>query len=323
MKFSHSLLTLFKLILLTLFLTSCESLSVIINGIDEREANEILVVLNEANIEGEKQASEGKVINWNIAVPKSNKIEALTILTRRGYPRSKRENVLQIINQSSGLVPSDTTEELKFREGKARQIENTILKMDGVIDASVEISYPKSDPLNPSGHKPPLTASVYVKLEGPLDPNNQLVSRVKRLVSSSINNLEFDNVTVITDQQRLNDYSSSGKAGTSQALNPNLVKTWGVTMTKSSQATFQTIFSSLLALLLFSLSLLAFLFFKLSRIFALLGGARALFSFTPYKIELAEEEDEEDEEDEDEDEDEEEDEDEDEEDTQSSSSTSR
>jgi type III secretion protein J len=255
--------TLIISLLLGLTLSACESSSVVINNIDEREANEILVTLYTANISAEKVEAPGKEISWNISVPKSQKIASLAILTRRGFPRSKRDSVLQIINRSSGLVPSDTTEELKFREGKARQIENTILKMDGIIDASVEISYPQSDPLNPGKEKASLTASVYIKLEGPLDPNNQLVSRVKRLVSSSISGLGFEDVTVITDQTRLSDYSKMTKANAA-TLNSGagLVKIWSITMTKESQSTFQRIFFGFLAINLLFLFLFSFLFWK-------------------------------------------------------------
>lgn len=299
-------------ILVSTFLCSCESSSIIINGVDEREANEILVTLYTANIPAEKLETTGKEIAWNISVPKSKKIAALAILTRRGFPRSKRDSILQIINRSSGLVPSDTTEELKFREGKARQIENTILKMDGIIDASVEISYPKDDPLNPGKKKADLTASVYVKLEGPLDPNNQLVSRIKRLVSSSINGLEFENVTVITDQTRLSDYSTMSKNNGNVKAATGLVKIWSITIAKESQSLFQILFFSFLSIILVLLLGSGFLIWKF---FALLrsspNGLRILFTLLPLTLidltgETAKEEseeDEDDEEDEDEDED--------------------
>ncbi|MCH1429638.1 MAG: hypothetical protein L7U87_02645 [Chlamydiales bacterium] len=304
-------------LLVSTILCSCESSSIIINGVDEREANEILVTLYTANIPAEKLEATGKEIAWNISVPKSKKIAALAILTRRGFPRSKRDSILQIINRSSGLVPSDTTEELKFREGKARQIENTILKMDGIIDASVEISYPKDDPLNPGKKKADLTASVYVKLEGPLDPNNQLVSRIKRLVSSSINGLEFENVTVITDQTRLSDYSTMSKNNSNVKAATGLVKIWSITIAKESQSMFQVLFFSFLSIILVLLLGSGFLIWKF---FALLRsspkGLRSLFSLAPLTLidltgEVLEEKDdgeegdeEEDEDDEDEDDDE-------------------
>jgi len=84
---------------------------------------------------------------------------------------------------------------IRFQEGLSQQLANTIRMMDGIVDASVQITFPQGDD---EEHRPPLTASVLVKHRGILDnPNSLVVTKIRRLVASSLPGLEVENVTVI------------------------------------------------------------------------------------------------------------------------------
>ena len=94
------------------FLTSCEGTKTIVNGLDEKDANEILVFLATQKIEAEKVKAEtggaggGGLILWNINVKATEATEAMRLLNQQGLPRRKSENLLNIFS-TSGLVPSD------------------------------------------------------------------------------------------------------------------------------------------------------------------------------------------------------------------------
>lgn len=273
--------------------TGCESKKTIVNGLDEREANEILVLLASKNIEAYKlQQKEGgggggaKVILWDIAVNSSDSTQAMEILSSYGLPRRRGQNLLELFS-AGGLVPSDLQQKIRYQAGLADQIASTIRKIDGIIDADVQLSFPEEDPLNPNAQKIPPTASVYVKHTGVLDdPNSHLIPKIKRLVSSSVPGLSFDNVTVIPDRARFAD----SRAPKERPTELDYVKVWTVVVAKESLTRFQIIFFSLCLLLL----LLSFSAFWLGwKIFPLLkkrGGIKQLFHLHPLPDEFVAEE---------------------------------
>ena len=140
-----------------------------------------------------------KAASFDIIVPESQGVEAMALLNQVGLPRKPSQNLLNIFS-NVGLVPSQMQEQIRYRAGLADQIASTIRKIDGILDAEVIISYPEEDPLNPGKFKGKITASVFVKHNGVLDdPNSHLISKIKRLVASSVTGLNYDDVTVIPD----------------------------------------------------------------------------------------------------------------------------
>ncbi len=183
-----------------LMLTGCDPSLVIVNDLDEREANEMLVLLNTHSVYAEKQQNVSgsggtKVVTWNLAVPTSKRFEALAFLNANGLPRRRGQTLLSLFSKQ-GLVSSEMEEQVRYQAGLADQIANTIRKIDGVLDADVQLSIPQEEGI-PGQTKPkPVTASVYIKHNGVLDdPNSQLENKVKRLVSGSIPGLGFDDVS--------------------------------------------------------------------------------------------------------------------------------
>jgi type III secretion protein J len=193
-------------------LTSCESRKIIVNGLDEREANEIIVFLATKGIDASKAqsvaASGGggtKIVLWDISVDSTQALVAMSYLNQAGLPRRQSQNLLNIFT-GAGLVPSEMEQKIRYQAGLAEQIASTIRKIDGVLDAEVQISFPEENPLNPNEKKQPITASVWVKHNGVLDdPNSHLVSKIKRLVAASVPGLDYDNVTVIGERARFNE----------------------------------------------------------------------------------------------------------------------
>ncbi len=279
-----SLLVLFFLAIIGFAMTGCESKKTIVNGLDEREANEILVLLARENIPAyklkEKEAGAGggsKAVLWDIAVDSQDATRAMAILSANGLPRRRGQNLIELFS-SGGLVPSDMQEKIRYQAGLADSIANTIRKIDGIVDADVQLSFPEEDPLNPNAQKGQITASVYVKHTGVLDdPNSHLITKIKRLVASSVAGLSFDNVTVIPDRTRFSELNVSHEGAGSQ----DLVKVWTLVISRDSLMRFQVIFFTLCLLVL----LLAFNTFWLTwKIWPLLkkrGGIKQLFHMTP------------------------------------------
>ncbi len=279
-----SLIVLFLLAILSFAMTGCESKKTIVNGLDEREANEILVLLARENVPSykirEKEAGAGggsKVVLWDIAVDSQDATRAMAILSANGLPRRRGQNLIELFS-SGGLVPSDMQEKIRYQAGLADSIANTIRKIDGIVDADVQLSFPEEDPLNPNAPKGQITASVYVKHTGVLDdPNSHLITKIKRLVASSVAGLSFDNVTVIPDRARFSELSASREGASQQ----DLVRVWTLVVARDSLVRFQVIFFTLCLIVL----ILAFNTFWLGwKIFPILkkrGGIKSLFHMAP------------------------------------------
>ncbi len=235
-----------------IFLTSCENLKVIVNDVPEREANEIVVYLSSKGVTAVKQESAAAAgpgatttgMLWSIAVPEKQEVEAMSILNRIGLPRKQTVSLLDIFAKS-GLISSATEETIRYQAGLAAQIAGTIRKIDGVIDADVELSIPAEETTfpTPGAVKKKATAAVFVKHQGVLDdPNSHLVTKIKRLVSASVPNLDINDVTVISDRSRFTDITLNQLPEDITPKSKEYVSIWSIVMSKSSAARFRVLF---------------------------------------------------------------------------------
>lgn len=287
-KIATPLLTICGL-LLALLMGGCSSSEIIAHDLDEREANEILVFLEGRGINATKQKAEesgaagGAVAKWNVTVSGDRRREAMSILSQAGLPRRQGQNLLDLFKES-GLVPSEMQQQIRYQSGLAEQIASIIRKMDGVIDAEVQLSFPKEDPLDPTAKKGSVTASVYVKHTGVLsDPNSHLISSIKWLVAGAVPDLKYDNVTVVPDLARYRDAPITSQDEALRSGDKSLVQVWTLILAKESVTRFRIIFFSFFISILLLFALLLLLLWK---ILPLINSADfSLFSFR--KIDLA------------------------------------
>lgn len=268
-------------------LTSCDSKKTIVNALNEREANEILVFLSSKGIQANKVQEVAKggggtqEVLWDIVVDTPQATEAMAYLNQAGLPRRRSENLLGIFSDV-GLVPSTMTQKIRYQAGLAAQIASTIRKIDGVLDSDVQLSFPEENPLDPTAVKQKITASVYVKHNGILDdPNSHLVSRIKQLVAGSVPGLTYDDVTVIGDRARFGDGMTPYLGGGEEEK--QFVTVWSLTLAKESLRRFQVIFFSFSIALLILILLLCWLAWKFHLILFENGGLKQLLDIHPIK----------------------------------------
>lgn len=264
-----------------LLLTGCNHVTTIVNNVSERDANEIVVLLASHGIKAQKIAAPvattggaAAVANYDIAVPPAQLTTAISILNQAGFPRLKGTTLLDLFG-SAGLVPSDLQDKIRFQEGLSEQLATTIRKMDGIVDANVQITFPQGE----EGSQPPMTASVYIKHRGILDnPNSLLVTKIKRLVACALPGLSIENVCVIADRAVYTDLAANSACDQIQGQ----VTIWGVTMAKKSAGHFRLIFYVFLVLLFVFIALCLWLIWK----FHLLiqnRGYKTVVNPEPYK----------------------------------------
>lgn len=260
-------------------LVGCNTQTSIVNNLSEREANEIVVLLNSKGIEAQKIPATVSAVGggattseqfWDIAVPPKTITEALSILNQAGLPRIKGTSLLSIFG-SQGLVPSELQDRIRYQEGLSEQLATTIRKMDGVIDANVQITFPKDEEEGPV-----LTASVYVKHRGIIDnPNSITITKIKRLIASAVPNLTIDNVSVVSDRALFADISFEPIDKLEHER--RFVSIWTVVVATESAMRFRIIFYAFLILLFVFASALVWFFWKFFPVIKKGGGFKSLF----------------------------------------------
>ncbi len=246
---------------------------VIINDVDEREANEIVVFLASRGIPAQKISSPTPATAgaettalWGITVPPNKSTEAMALLNQNGLPRKKGTSLLALFAKQ-GLMSSDKEETIRYQAGLAEQIANMIRKIDGVIDADVQLSFPAAESVLPGAPgtavHPKVTAAVYVKHQGILDdPNSHLVTKIKRLVAGSVNGLDINDVAVISDRSRFTDLTLGAMPEPISPQMKEYVSIWSIVMSKNSASRFRALFFTLIIATIIFAVLVGWLFWK-------------------------------------------------------------
>ncbi len=295
-KFRSTLFCLLTAFFGLLLLAGCQKTTLVVSGVDEREANEIIVFLASSGIPSIKTPGSSSspggaqgAPKWNISVEEKKATDAMAILNQNGLPRLKGVNLLDLFGKT-GMMSSEKEDNIRYQAGLAEQIASTIRKIDGVIDANVQISFPAADTQSlPWEQATPqkITAAIYVKHQGVLDdPNSHLVMKIKRLVSGSVQGLEINDVTVISDRARFTDITmnQTPEMLSSPQQSKESVSIWGVAMSKSSAARFRVLFFFLsLFVVLFGV-FTGWLIWKLYPTLKTAGGLKGLFKAEPFSL---------------------------------------
>ena len=288
--------TLFLALTLTI-LSGCDKQIPIVSGINQREANEIIVFLASNGIsanktQGTSSAGAQSTPTWNITVDAKHSTDAMAILNQNGLPRVKGVTLLDLFG-TPGMMTSEKESNIRYQAGLAEQIASTIRKIDGVIDADVQISFPSAEssaqtlPWEQTAPEK-ISAAVYVKHQGVLDdPNSHLITKIKRLVSSSVQDLELNDVTVISDRARFTDIrmNQTPEMLSASAKDKGYVSIWSIVMSKSSAARFRVLFFFLSLFAVVFGVFAAWLIWKLYPTLKSKGGLKGLLKPAPFSVE--------------------------------------
>lgn len=160
------------------------------SGITEQDANEMLSLLRSNGVETEK-VSAGKGL-WNLMVDESTLSRSLELLSAAGLPRTRYRSMGDVFSKD-GMVSTPMEEQARMLYALSQELSGTIAQIDGVLAARVHIVLPEVDTF---GNKiSPSSASVFVRHSGEIDLT-QHVTSIKRMISNSVRNLQYDAVSV-------------------------------------------------------------------------------------------------------------------------------
>ena len=183
---------------LTFILSACVTHS-LQTGLNEQDAQEIVVLLNENGIEAfaTKGVSEKKgEEKWDVMIRggDQNLARAWRVLEENGLPRQKDKG-LEDVFANSGMIPTATEEKARLLLGVSGEISHALKSVAGVVDAHVLVVMPDVSPILYKSDRTPPTASVLLKYRGhdlPLAEDD-----VKKLVARAVEGLQPENVAVV------------------------------------------------------------------------------------------------------------------------------
>lgn len=168
----------------------------ILHGLDERQANEVLVALDGAGIRGSKGREEGTERAWIVSVPSRDAARAQRVLADASLPRARPPGFGDVFSKGS-MVPTSTEEHALYLHALGGELALTIEAIDGVVGARVHVGIPQPDPLRPGERFPP-RGSVLVKcLPVSCAAVRRLENGIRSLVAGAADGLDPTAVSVV------------------------------------------------------------------------------------------------------------------------------
>ncbi|WP_175743609.1 EscJ/YscJ/HrcJ family type III secretion inner membrane ring protein [Burkholderia ambifaria] len=180
---------------LILLLAACQQQD-LLKGLDQRQANEVIAVLQRHNIEAGKN-DRGKA-GYSISVAPPNFAAAVDWLKIYDLPSRPRIEVAQMFPADS-LVSSPRAEKARLYSAIEQRLEQSLQTMDGVLSARVHISYDLDS--GEAGRAPkPVHLSALAVYDRDIEVE-QKVTDVKRFLKNSFADVDYDNISVVLSRR--------------------------------------------------------------------------------------------------------------------------
>jgi type III secretion protein J len=162
-------------------------------GLDEADANRIVVALDHAAIDATKEADPTVEGKFRVMVTRDDAARALVTMRSEDLPRPHAAGVMDTVDKGA-LVPSSAQEHAELAFGMAGDLARTLEGVDGVLSARVHLNIATPDPLR-FGPTPKTTASVLLEHRGVAPPLTE--NAVARLVAGGVPDLALADVAVV------------------------------------------------------------------------------------------------------------------------------
>jgi type III secretion protein J len=186
--FTKAITRLLAIALLAGALAGCKA--ELYSNLSEREANEMIAVLNGAGIEASREKVKGGT--FTLSVDKDKTAASIAVLNQRGLPRQQFDSLANIFDAKK-MVSTPFEERARFMHAMNQELANSLTQISGVVSARVHLMLPDNSPLDRNKQQP--RASVFVYHQ----PNvnvSQHVPVIKNLIVNSVNGLNYEDVAV-------------------------------------------------------------------------------------------------------------------------------
>jgi type III secretion protein J len=241
-------------VVMALFLSACDQ--PLHHGLDEEEANAMVVVLDRAGYQADKIRDPDDGERWAVTVPSSQRVDAWEMLQQEGFPR-RTEGGFGDFYPGGGLIPTATEERIVLQYATARELQTSLLRVDGIIDANVHLVLPEKPRVQMSGTtraEPRASVLVQWRLsdgEPPLDEEE-----IRLLVSGGVEELAPEQVHVVMSPVAIAERDESA---------PQLVQVGPIAVAPASQNILQIMILLMGAVIIALSSGLVFVVFRARR----------------------------------------------------------
>ena len=162
------------------------------SDLTETQANEVQAALLSAGIDARKAAMV-KSKGWSIEVNRTDIPHAMAVLTAAGLPRQPLRTLGEVFPKE-GFVSSPLEERARYVFALSQEVEQTLLQLDGIVDARVHIAMPER---NVFDDKPPSASASVVIIEQPGADLEARETDIKAIVTDGVEGLsDINRVTV-------------------------------------------------------------------------------------------------------------------------------
>ena len=182
--------------------------SPVAGGLDDGQADRIVVALARAGIDAQKEAdgtSDGKLA---VTVARDDATRALAVLADEELPAPAARAGIDALGKDE-LVPSVDAERARLAAALSAELEKSLESVDGVLRARVHLNLPDADPLRDGL---PLRSSASVLLTTRPGPSPIAIEAVQKLVAAGSPSLAAQDVAVVVVPRAVSSRSTTDLA---------------------------------------------------------------------------------------------------------------
>lgn len=179
------------MLLATGALAACSN-AALYSDLTEKQANEVQAALLMAQIEADKTPMT-KGTGWSVQVSQGDIPRAMAVLSGLGLPHQPLRNLADVFPKE-GFISSPLEERARYIFALSQEVEQTLMQLDGVVEARVHIALPEASLLD---EKPQSASASVVIIEQPGANLEMHETDIKAIVTDGIEGLrDINRVTV-------------------------------------------------------------------------------------------------------------------------------
>lgn len=175
----------------------------VLDNLTQEQANQVLAILQQHNISAEKNGNLKS--GYAVTVNSLENTAALSIINQYQLPRAADVQIAYAFPDSS-LVSSPSAEQARVRSLQEQRLEQSLRIIDQVVNARVHISYPYNAN-DISGKKFTSHIGILISYSGEID-KNIFISQIKNLIKNSIDDIRYENISVVLFHAPVIQYAS-------------------------------------------------------------------------------------------------------------------
>jgi type III secretion protein J len=168
----------------------------LLHGLDEAQANQVLVALEDGGLRGRKRREEGSEAGYLVEVAADAAPGAQRILAERELPRPRAPGFGEVFGKGS-MVPTPVEERALYLHALAGELSRSLEAIDGVVEARVHLALPPEELIRPEARRPARAAVLLKHAPAARASLESMRSGIQSLVAGAADGLEASAVAVV------------------------------------------------------------------------------------------------------------------------------